>query len=126
MNVVAVSILVGFFGDLALQLLTKYFHLGGQTGWGLLPYFKQHGTNESAFVAAGMMGMFYVLYVSVLRLPLRLDYLAVYGVVLDFIFRKMRLFPTLDGYYGHLNYFWSAVWGAIPMMLPLIALRLMK
>ncbi len=126
MNAVSISILVGFFGDLVLQLLTKYFHMGGPTGWGLLPYFEKHGTNEAAFTAAGMMGLFYVFYLSILGLPLRLDYLAVYGIVLDFIFRKLQLFSSLNGYYAHLNYFWSAVWGAIPMILPLIALRFVK
>ena len=119
MDIVSVSLLTGFFGDFILQLLTKYTNLGGKTGWGLIPYFSQHGSIEALFTAAGMMGIFYVIYLYVLRLPLNYIYLAIFGVLLDFIFRKMELFPSLDGYYRHLNYFWSVVWGAIPMIMPL-------
>ena len=36
------------------------------------------------------------------------------------------IFPSLKGYYSHLNYFWSAVWGAIPLMLPLLISNLTK
>jgi hypothetical protein len=130
MDIIALALLTGFFGDLVLQLLTKstLFRslLGGPTGWGLVPYFKQHGSNEAMYVAAGMLGIFYVVYLYVLRLPLRYDYLALYGVALDLLFRQANLFPSLSGYYAHLNYFWSAVWGAIPMVIPYFLLRCLK
>ena len=71
------------------------------------------------FTAAGMMAIFYIIYVAA-GLPLKLQWLALYGVILDFIFRVSGIFPSLKGYYAHLNYFWSAVWGAIPMILPLL------
>jgi hypothetical protein len=43
MNIIAIAVLTGFFGDLLLQLGTQKLHLGGPSGWGLIPYFKQHG-----------------------------------------------------------------------------------
>jgi hypothetical protein len=118
-KLVTMSCIAGFFGDASLQVLTKKFGMGGSTGWGLKPYFSQHGTGEALCVATGMMALFYILFLYVLRLPPVWYYLAIYGIVLDFIFRKLRLFTSLDGYYKSLNYFWSAFWGAIPMVLPL-------
>ena len=115
----------GFFGDALLQTLT-HASLGGPTGWGLNQYFEQHGRAESMFVAAGMMTVFYAIYLFILRLPVKWYYLAIYGVILDLIFRKTMLFPSLKGYYNHLNYFWSAVWGIIPMLLPLLLYQLVK
>jgi len=122
--------LTGFFGDFLLQVLTKTT-LGGSTGWGLKEYFKQHGKAESLFIASGMMTLFYVMYLtpSLLGykfLPLSLIGLAIFGIVLDFIFRKTELFPSLKGYYNHLNYFWSAFWGAVPMMIPLVLYKLIN
>jgi hypothetical protein len=114
-SLVGVACIVGFIGDFLLQLGSK-LGLGGPTGWGLKDYFSQHGSIESLFIAGGMMTIFYVLYLLVLK-PNYL-YLAIYGIVLDFIFRKLNVFPSLKGYYKYFNYFWSAVWGAIPLMLP--------
>jgi hypothetical protein len=114
-SLVGVACIVGFIGDFLLQLGSK-LGLGGPTGWGLKDYFSQHGSIESLFIAGGMMTIFYVLYLLVLK-PNYL-YLAIYGIVLDFIFRKLNVFPSLNGYYKYFNYFWSAVWGAIPLMLP--------
>jgi hypothetical protein len=115
MDLVSIATLVGFFGDILLQLLVKY-NVGN---WGLKDYFKQHGSAESMFVAAGMMAIFYVIYI-ISGLPLKIGYIAVYGVILDLIFRLTRLFPSLDGYYASLNYVESAIWGIIPMIIPLL------
>lgn len=122
-KLVSIACVTGFLGDAFLQFITKYTHLGGPTGWGLKPYFKQHGSGEALCIAAGMMTVFYIIYLYILRLPLGFFYLAIYGVVLDLIFRKFRLFQSLDGYYKSLNYFWSGFWGAIPMILPLLIAR---
>jgi hypothetical protein len=119
LNIISIAILTGFFGDALLQILVHY----GIGDWGLKEYFKQHGRVESMFTAAGMMGIFFVLYVH-LGLPLNLQYLTVYGILLDLLFRKFNIFPSLKGYYKSLNYFWSAVWGVIPMLLPLLILKL--
>ena len=116
--------LTGFLGDAGLQFLVKGVKgvkgglppLGGTTGWGLKEYFAQHGSAESLFIAGGMLSLFYLVYLVVL--PPNPVYLAVYGVLLDLVFREFALFPSLTGYYRHLNYFWSAFWGAVPMVIP--------
>jgi hypothetical protein len=68
-KLVTISCITGFFGDAGLQLLTKKFGMGGSTGWGLKPYFSQHGTGEALCVASGMMTLFYIIFLYVLRLP---------------------------------------------------------
>lgn len=125
-DIVSIACITGFIGDASLQLLNKYLHFGGPTGWGLKEYFKQHGPAESTFIAGGMMTIFYVIYIYLLHAPLSYIHIALYGVVLDFIFRKTMLFSSLKGYYEYFNYFWSAVWGAIPMLIPFIVYRLMN
>lgn len=116
-NLIFLSLCVGFFGDALLQVLVSRTSLGGKSGWGLKEYFAQHGRAESLTIAAGMMAIFYAFYIYVLQFPLKWYYLAAYGVILDLLFRKSMIFPSLKGYYAHLNYFWSAFWGAIPILL---------
>lgn len=123
------SFIVGFIGDALLQIGSIRLGMGGPTGWGLKGYFKQHGHAESMCIAGGMMIFFYIVYAlfsSILpdALPFDLLHLAIYGVLLDLLFRKTMVFPSLKGYYQYFNYFWSAVWGAIPLMLPLIVYQL--
>lgn len=118
-RLLAISCLTGFAGDAVLQYLSTFTYLSGKTGWGLKEYFRQHGNAESLFIAGGMMTLFYVIYFVILCLPLNLFYLAISGVIIDWIFRVTMLFPSLQGYYNHLNYFWSAtVGGALPMVMP--------
>jgi len=121
---IVISCITGFIGDMLLQIGINYFKLGGSTGWGLKPYFKQHGSIEATFIAGGMMTLFYIIYLYFLQLPINFIYLGLYGIILDFIFRKTLLFPSLFGYYEYFNYFWSAIWGAIPLVLPLIVQRI--
>jgi hypothetical protein len=121
MNIVSIATLVGFVGDACLQILVNN-GFGGSTGWGLKPYFKQHGSAEAMCIAAGMLAIFFIIYVK-LGLPLKVEWLAVYGVILDLIFRKAMIFPSLSGYYTSLNYFESAIWGAIPMVIPLVLMK---
>ena len=64
-----------------------------------------------------------IFYLFILGLQPTLYSLAIYGIILDLLFRKTMWFPSLKGYYNHLNYFWSAFWGAIPMILPLLILQ---
>ena len=113
------AFLSGFIGDSLLQIGAGAFHLGGQTGWGLRDYFAKHGQAESVCIAGGMMIFFYIIYFYILCLPANYLYLAIYGIILDFIFRKTMIFQSLKGYYNYFDYFWSAVWGAIPLMMPL-------
>lgn len=117
MNLIGIACLTGLIGDFTLQTGVK-MGLGGPTGWGLKEYFKQHGSGEAMFTAAGMMALFYTLFLmSGIKMNFR--NLAIYGVLLDLIFRKLMIFGSLKGYYEYFNYFWSAVWGIIPLCLPL-------
>jgi hypothetical protein len=121
MNLLIIACLTGFAGDFLLQQGVQ-MGLGGETGWGLKEYFAQHGATESLFIAGGMMSLFYSLYI-LSGLPITYKNLALYGIVLDFLFRTFRIFKSLDGYYEYFNYFWSAVWGAIPLCLPFFLMR---
>lgn len=116
-----IACLVGFIGDAILQVLVY----NNMLDRGLKQYFQQHGRAESTFIAGGMITVFYVIYFA-LKLPLNFVGLAIYGVILDFIFRKTRLFPSLDGYYKSFGYIASAVWGAIPLMVPLAIEKLLE
>lgn len=116
-SLVIFALATGAIGDLLLQVLVNKAGMGGPTGWGLKPYFRQHGSGEAICTAAGMLGLFYALYI-LLKLPLKWWAIALYSIVLDLVFRKFRLFQSLDGYYAHLNYFWSAIWAIIPMLIP--------
>ena len=115
-----IACLCGFVGDAILQLFRS---TGGPTGWGLDNYFKQHGVAESMFIAGGMMTLFFALFMMT---PLKINYLnlAIYGVLLDLLFRKLRIFNSLDGYYTYLNYFWSGFWQVFSMCLPLFIYNL--
>lgn len=117
-DIIVIAFFTGFFGDILLQIGAKT-GLGGPTGWGLNDYFKQHGIAESICIAGGMMAFFYSIYIF-LNLPVNFLYLAIYGIVLDLIFRETMVFSSLTGYYKYFGYFWSAVWGAIPLMIPLL------
>ncbi len=116
--------LTGFFGDALLQVGSPL--LKKDESWGLKSYFQQHGIAESLCIATGMMMLFYVLYFLVFKLEPKWYYLAIYGVILDYIFRATMVFPSLKDYYKQLNYVESAIWGAIPMVLPLLPFYLNK
>lgn len=123
-GLLSISCIVGFVGDGLLQIGSRHLNMGGPTGWGLKGYFRLHGSAESTFIAGGMMSIFYVIY-YLSRIPISYTNLAIYGILLDFIFRKTMLFSSLKEYYQYLNYFWSAVWGAIPMIIPLFIFNLL-
>ena len=105
--------LVGIIGDFMLQIGTN-----SGAKWGLNDYFKQHGSMEALFIAGGMMVLFYAIYLA-LKLPLNYPSIAVYAIVLDVLWRKLNIFPSLKGYYERYNYFWSGLWEIIAMCLPL-------
>ena len=122
MDLVSTAFLVGFFGDATLQVISP--RIGGPTGWGLNQYFDQHGKAESLFIAGGMMAFFFMIYLYIFKLPPNYLYLAIFGIILDLLFRQFRIFPSLDGYYSYLNYFWSGFWQAFSMVLPLFFFKL--
>lgn len=113
-NLIAIACLVGFFGDILYQIKNVLF------GTTLNSYFLQHGKAESAILAAGLLSFFYVVYIDILRLPIKWYYLAIYGIILDLLFRTTMIFPSLQNYYHSLGYFETAITGgAIPAVLPL-------
>ena len=117
-ELIEIACLTGFLGDIMLQIMSKF-----TSGWGLKPYFKQHGSVESTFIAGGMMALFFIIY-DLTRLPITWYYLGIYGILLDLLFRITMLFPSLKGYYNHLSYFESGIWGAIPAIIPLVIKKL--
>lgn len=119
---IAIAIIVGFVGDAGTQLVTRT-KLGGVTGFGLTHYFKQHGKAESMFIASGIMGFFYTLY-AFTGLPFRLQYLSIYGIILDLIFRYGKIFPSLHGYYQNSIPATAIIGAVIPFILPLLILKL--
>ena len=127
-NIITIAFLTGFFGDILLQTGAK-LGMGGSTGWGLNKYFSQHGKGESVCIAGGMMTLFYILiwpFIEHLQPQYIILILAVYGIILDFLFRKLMIFSSLEGYYEYFNYFWSAVWGLIPLIVPYLIYALIK
>ena len=118
MNLLIIACATGFIGDAILQIT-------GIGNNGLASYFQQHGRAESLFIAGGMMTGFYSIFL-LFKIPLTFLNLALFGVIIDLLFRKTRIFPSLDGYYEMLNYGWSAFWMALPMCIPLIIKKIMK
>ena len=109
------SLVAGFVGDWLLQRLEP-------ERYGLAEYFLQHGPMESLFVAAGMMGVFSLIFVALFGEPAinQLLLLFLYGGVLDLIFRYGRLFSSLDGYYQALSPPISFLWGGLPFLIAFV------
>lgn len=120
-QLIVAAALTGCLGDALLQWLSPVLHK--DEAWGLRSYFEQHGKAESLCIATGMMALFYMVYFLILNGSAQWVYLAVYGVVLDYLFRKTMVFPSLKDYYHQLSYAESALWGAIPMVLPLVVAK---
>jgi len=120
-NIGNVAFLVGFFGDIFLQILAKTTPFD----YGLRGYFAEHGSIEAPFIAGGMMVLFYIIY-SFTGLPLKWQYIAVYGVLLDILFRTFMIFPSLKGYYSALTPFWTCLWEAVSMVLVIAVYSFLK
>lgn len=118
-----IACLTGFFGDVFLQVAPKVSGFGGPTGLGLEDYFKQHGRVEALFLAAGLVGMTYIVYLLT-GLPVTVPNLFLYGCLLDvLVFHKWMIFPSLKPYYEYFqgDYVRPAIiGGGIPVALPLI------
>jgi hypothetical protein len=128
-KLIVIACIVGFVGDFLLQLFSKKFGMGGPTGWGLKDYFSQHGSVEALFIAGGMMTLFYIIYLVILKLPVNYYYLAIYGIILDLLFRIFMIFPSLSGYYNYFGYslggyIGSGFWEAFSICLPLFIYQL--
>lgn len=123
-RLIIVAILTGFIGDILLQIMVKHKMLGADN-WGLNSYFVQHGKVESAFIAGGIMGGFYSLY-ALTGLPFKIQYIAIYGLIIDLIYRHLEVFPSLSVYYNNVGYFGTVVVGAvIPLVIPLLIIKVL-
>lgn len=118
MSIIESSLIVGFFGDLALQRLIK-----PGADYGLTGYFKQHGSLESAFIAAGMMACLNYLYTKVDPAVNRAGFIG-YGAICDIAFRKYHglIMPSLAGYYSAMTPGMSIAWGMIPQAMVLLVM----
>jgi hypothetical protein len=121
MNLNQITFIVGIFGDFLLQIIVRY-HPNGDFA-GLKSYFTQHGIFESLIIAGGMLYLFMII-LDLLKIKKTYINLGIYGGILDILFRYLRIFPSLDGYYKALTVYQSILWGAIPMMLPLLSYKL--
>jgi len=110
------AFLIGVVGDFILQIIVK---LKGDFA-GLKDYFNQHGMMESLMIGGGIMLISTYLY-QILKLPLTLPYLFLYGGILDILWRQLNLMPSLEHtYYAALTPFQSFIWGGIPMVMILL------
>lgn len=124
-NLIALATIVGFIADSSLQVFLKTpIGSSSPTGYGLKEYFEQHGKAESPFIAGGMLGLFYILY-SLTGLPFTIQNIFIYSILLDLFFRKTGIFPSLNGYYNYFNYFWTAFYAVVPMIIPLLIYKMM-
>lgn len=114
-KLITIAFMVGLVGDMLLQIYTNNFG----DGMGLKNYFEQHGKVESLLIGAAIVCFAYILYMVVLQLPLSYTNLFIYGILVDFVFRFTRFFPSLNEYYDKLNIFQTAVIGGSgPAILP--------
>tara|TARA_B110000285_G_C15131837_1_gene624119 strand:+ start:1068 stop:1427 length:360 start_codon:yes stop_codon:yes gene_type:complete len=111
------AFIIGMIGDFFLQQIVNYHPKGDFAG--LKSYFEIHGVFESLLIAGGMMYFFGILF-DLTKQPKTFFNLAIYGTILDILFRQFRLFPSLDGYYNALTPFQSIIWAVIPINLPLL------
>lgn len=115
-----IAFALGFFGDLITQLIVKSNRFGN---WGLNNYFAKHGVMESAFIAAGVVVGFYAFWIG-LGLPLKWQFILPVAIVLDFMWNKAHIFPSLDEYYKQPWFMRTILGVVIPFILPLILVRI--
>lgn len=123
-NLILIAWLVGFIGDLTVQLANKQ-HITGFSGKGLTTYFWIHGRAESAFIAAGIIAGFYAIWIG-LGLPLRWEFILPVALILDLIWNYANIFPSLKEYYKE-PYIPRTILGVvIPFLLPLLIWKVLN
>lgn len=120
-KLISIACLTGFFSDGLLQIFTASSNV-----LGLKSYFHEQGRLQSLFIAAGMTGIFYIVYLYLLKLPVVWTYLAMYGVIIDLVFRHFALFQGLRNYYQATNYVYSGFFAAVAMVLPLFVAQVLR
>jgi hypothetical protein len=118
------SLLLGIIGDIALNYLTRFKRFPDV---GLRSYFALHGPVESVMIAGGLMfvSMFVALNLLKLSSYNTVSGLFVIGIVIDLLFRYLRIMPSLDGMYKSLNVIHSALWAGGPLVASYILGRYM-
>jgi hypothetical protein len=107
-RVIPIAFAVGFFGDLAVQILPH--------GKALSDYFTKHGKFESMLIAGAALTLVTSIY-YLTRLPFTLVAAVALGVLMDLVARAGAI-PSLMPYYRTTNFFASIVTaGIIPMLL---------
>jgi hypothetical protein len=122
-QLITVALITGFIGDAIWQIIAN-MNIGAETGtWGLQYYFERQGSAEALFTAAGMLGIFYILY-AFTGLPFKVQWITIYAVILDLIFRYTNLFPSLKMFYKELSIPSTIIMGSvIPLLLPLFVYK---
>jgi len=115
-----IAVLVGFFGDLSIQFLVK---IGG-LNWGLKSYFQEHGTVASALIAAGILGMFYSIWIA-FNLPLRWEVILVVALLLDLFWNYAHVMPSLNNYYKEPIIPRTILGVVIPFLLPFFIAKIL-
>lgn len=111
-RVIPIAFAVGFFGDLAVQVLPH--------GQGLKGYFLLHGRFEAMLIAGGALACVFTLYYLT---GLEFTWLAVLGLgVLMDIVARLGLIPSLRPFYQSTGILTSIITaGIIPILLVWIA-----
>jgi predicted signal transduction protein with EAL and GGDEF domain len=111
-RVIPIAFAVGFFGDLAVQLLPH--------GQGLQRYFRLHGRFEAMLIAGGALACVFSLYYLT---GLEFTWLAVIGLgVLMDVVARLGLIPTLKPFYQSTGIWVSIITaGIIPILLVWLA-----
>lgn len=110
-DVAVYGFVVGFVGDLFLNLFTQNLKI---LDAGLINYFPRHGTFEAACIAGGLVAITVYVGLSIWELVnhdeisnIKLEYTFVYiflfGAFVDNFFRFLHLMPTLNGMYEKLS-----------------------
>lgn len=109
---VVAGFIVGFVGDLLLNVMTQKLKI---LDAGLIDYFPRHKTLEAAFIAGGLVA--FTVYIAlqlwekvIIRKTVSetkhlytIAYLFIFGAIFDNFFRFFHLMPTLDGMYEALS-----------------------
>jgi len=109
MNFTEAGIVTGIVGDFLLQTFFK-----GK--YGLRPYFDQHGSMESLFIAGGMMGYFCFI-AQYFGWTSSWTQLMVYGGALDIFFRESMIMESLRSYYDENGRIFTIIWGGLPFII---------
>lgn len=124
LDVTVIGFIIGFLGDLLLNLMTQKLKI---LDAGLIEYFPRHKTLEAAFIAGGLVS--FTVYISLfiwenlimndtiseIKYWYTILYMFIFGAIFDNLFRFFHLMPTLDGMYQKLNPIISMIFAGGPV-----------